>query len=168
MQMKARTRTFAFCVLLVGLSCLVLFQQFHAILASNVQYRVAGLTPENALEPLQNANSTTATNQTLTANSTSTSTLVVSTLFTSTTVLTVNQTVTVSYLQYQITSLSEQMSAMSSEMQSLSQSSNMNTVVAEIAVIIGVIAFIAAIAVARRSDAMYRENQPTNPPPEKK
>lgn len=75
-----------------------------------------------------------------------------------------NVTASVSALQFQVNSLSAQVGAMSSSMQSMSQDTGNNTVIAEAGLIVGILALIAAIAVARRGDAMYREtNQPNSP-----
>jgi hypothetical protein len=81
-----------------------------------------------------------------------------------------NQSNAASYL-YQVTSLNEQLSAMSSTVQSLNQETNTSTVIAEIGLIVGILAFIAALAVARRADALFREtsaNQNTSPATAKK
>ena len=56
---------------------------------------------------------------------------------------------------------------MSSSMNSMSQVTGMTTLIAEAGLIIGILAIIAVIAVARRADAMYRDasqNQPAGPP----
>jgi hypothetical protein len=82
-----------------------------------------------------------------------------------------NETTAVSYLQYQMTSMNDQLVAMSSSMSSINQQTGMNTLIAEAGLIIGILAVIAAIAVARRADAIYRDasqHEPAGSPPAKK
>jgi hypothetical protein len=57
-----------------------------------------------------------------------------------------------------MTEMSQQLSAMSSSMNALNQTTNNNTLLGEAGVIIAIIAFIAAIAAARRADALFRSS----------
>jgi len=181
--MYSRYRSFAFAVLLLSLSSLVLVQSFHASDASTLQ----GSAPFslNALIPLQNANST-ASSQSLSANSTaqsanSTASSQVTTNSTSSSSSGANSTSLasssantaseLSYMQYQMTSMSDQLVAMSSSMSSMNQQTGMNTLIAEGGLILGILAIVGAIAVAKRADSMYHEapqgGQATGTPPGK-
>jgi len=113
------------------------------------------------LMPFQNANSTST--QSALANSTTQSTNVtnstVSQSMTSSlqsSSSTENQTTAISYLQYQMTSMNDQLVAMSSSVSAINQQTGMNALIAEAGLIIGILAIIAAIAIARRADALYR------------
>ncbi len=110
----------------------------------------------------QNTNATTSSQTTsaLALNSTS-----------QTSSSTENQTTAISYLQYQMNSMNDQLVAMSSSMNSINQQTGMNTLIAEAGLIIGILAIIGVIAVASRGDAMHRgasQNQPPGPPAPKK
>ena len=82
-----------------------------------------------------------------------------------------NEASALSDLQYQMTSMNDQLVAMSSSMSSMNQQTGMNTLIAEGGLIVGILAVIGAIAVAKRADAMYREapqgGQGTGTPPGK-
>lgn len=82
----------------------------------------------------------------------------------------VNEATAMSYLQYQMTSMSYELVAMSSSVSSLNQQTGMNTLIAEAGLIVGILAVIAAIAVARRADAMYHDTsgQAAGSPPAQK
>jgi cobalamin biosynthesis Mg chelatase CobN len=173
--MDSRVRTLAFAVLLIGLSAIVLIQTFQASVASTGEgLRAVSIFPKS-LVPLQSANSTTSSqsvsgnstmqnanattsSQAMSANSTSvansTTTQPTSSLQSS---ATVNEATAVSQLQYQMSSLNDQLVAMSSSMSSVNQQTGTNTLIAEAGLIIGILALVAAIAVARRADALYRD-----------
>ena len=68
-----------------------------------------------------------------------------------------NATTEISYLQYQVNSMNAQLVAVSSSISSMNQQTGMNTLLAEAGLIVAILAFIGAIAVARRADAMYRD-----------
>jgi hypothetical protein len=82
-----------------------------------------------------------------------------------------NITAELSSLQFQVASLSAQGVAMSSSIQAINQDATTNTVISEVGLIVGILAFIAAIAVARRADALFRESRQSqavdSPPPKK-
>ena len=61
----------------------------------------------------------------------------------------------ISYLQYQMTSMNDELVAMSSSVSAINQQAGMNTLIAEAGLIVGILAIIAAIAIARRADALY-------------
>ena len=61
-----------------------------------------------------------------------------------------------SYLQYQMTSMNDELVAMSSSVNAINQQTGMNTLIAEAGLTIGILAIIAAVAIARRADALYR------------
>ena len=155
--MDSRVRTLAFGVILVGLSSLVLLQPFQSSAASRETPRwVAAMSP-NTLMPLQNVNATfssqSSANSTV-LNSTTTQPLSPTSL---SSYATQNETTAISYLQYQMTSMNDELAAMSSTMSSMNQQAGMNMLIGEAGLIIGILADIAAIAVARRADALYHE-----------
>jgi len=163
--MNERFRVLAFAVLLIGISSVTLVQVIHTSAAS-----VSGATDIDpvALRDmiLQNVNTTSTSNQTLSpastvfANSTTentTSTLETASLTQSSSSAT-NETTAISYLQYQMTSVNAELAAMSSRMDSMSQDNNTAMLIAEAGLIVGILAVVAAIAVARRADAMYKES----------
>ena len=163
--MASRIRTLAIAILIIGISSLVIIQSLQTSVASNNQWSaVASLSP-NALRPLQNANST-ASSQIFTANTTSPQNSTATASQTSPAMQ--NETTAISYLQYQMTSMNDELIAMSSSVNSINQQTGMVTLLAEAGLIVGILAVIAAIAVARRADAMYHETpaaQPGPPPP---
>ena len=162
-HMNSRFRIVSFTILLVAISCFVIIQSIsmtqalvaHVGMGTNV-LRSVGVAPLQAT----NATSSSIQNSTMSSNSTALGTLTSS----GSMVAGANVTASVSALQFQVNSLSAQVGAMSSSMQSMSQDTGNNTVIAEAGLIVGILALIAAIAVARRGDAMYREtNQPNSP-----
>ena len=167
-HMESRTRSASFALLLLGLSCLVLLQALLPTQAYGEPARVVGSIAERRAQPLQTVNSTISANSTASAslptNSTTLNSTSVQSLVATSVAVTSNQSNAVSYLQYQVTSLGEQVSAMSSTVQSLNQQMNMSMVVAEVGLIVGILAFIAALAVSRRADAMFRETSASQTP----
>jgi hypothetical protein len=160
--MDSRLRAVAFAVLLIGISSLTFVQALQNSVASAKEGRVLTLPLDDTM-PLQNVNSTLTSNQTISSatmvsgnvtahNSTSILELS-STLQPST-----NETAAISYLQYQMTSMNDQLVAMSSRINSMSQDNGTAMLIAEAGLIVGILAVIAAIAVARRADALYRES----------
>jgi hypothetical protein len=160
--MDSRLRAAAFAVLLIGISSLTLVLALQNSVASAKAGRLLTLPLDSAM-PLQSVNSTLTSNQTTSSatmvsgnvtpeNSTSILELS-STLQPST-----NETAAIIYLQYQMTSMNDQMVAMSSRIDSMSQDTGTAMLIAEAGLIIGILAIIAAVAVARRADALYRES----------
>jgi len=165
--MDSRIRTFAFAILLIGISSVVLVYQSIQTSAASIRQRgaVASALP-NALIPVQSANSTVSS-QAISANSTSSPN---STAAQQTTSAVQNETTAISYLQYQMTSMNAELLAMSSSMSSINQQTGTVMLVAEAGLIVAILAVIAAIAVARRADAMYNQTSPSQaagPPPAK-
>jgi len=70
----------------------------------------------------------------------------------------VNETTAISYMQYQLSSVNDELVAMSSSVSAMNQQAEMNTLIAEAGLILAILAGVAAIAVARRADSMYREH----------
>jgi hypothetical protein len=171
--MESRIRTIAFTILLIGLSTIVLLQAFQTGDASMKEGQAIVLTREDAALPFQSDNSTESINQTLPANSTAempanstalNSTLLQASTTSQSTPATMSATADISSLQFQMTSMNAELAAMSSRMNSISQDTGTNTLMAEGGVILGILAVIAAIAVARRADAMYRDVSQGQPP----
>ena len=182
--MDSRARTIAFAILLLGLSSLVVIQTSFV---SSREEQNAIYEPMGNWAPLQNSNST-ASSGSMTSNSTSSSANMTATSGTSSSSNSTssgtlsqsnstsqsptsnqNQTEAMSSLQFQITSMNEELVAMSSSVSAMNQQTGMNTLIGEAGLIIGILAVIAAIATARRADALYKAGkagQPTsNAPP---
>jgi len=161
--MNERFRALAFAVLLIGISSVTLVQVIHTSSAS-----VSGAQPiaPVALRDmiLQSVNTTSTSNQTLSpvstvfANSTNTTSTLETSSLTQSSSFATNQTTAISYLQYQMTSVNDELTAMSSRMDSMSQDNNTAMLIAEAGLIVAILAVVAAIAVARRADAMYKES----------
>jgi sensor c-di-GMP phosphodiesterase-like protein len=160
--MNSRIRTLVFALLLIGVSSILLFQSFQTSVASTGGGLVTAAFSAENLMPLQNANSTST--QPVTSNSTTQSTNVTITNSTASQSMTFssqssssteNQTMAISYLQYQMTSMNDELVAMSSSVSAINQQAGMNTLIAEAGLIVGILAIIAAIAIARRADALY-------------